>query len=211
MTSQGVLSVMNNAYAGSYAQPTSPSSARFPQANSPGALDMYSSSQDGIGYVQAASPQPSGFPSISPSLHSMGTLIPTAFQNGFHWVGSETIPYSATLNCVRSWEKRVGIRGRTGYLFLLWNLFTLVSSYDTPRLFRTLKRWYCRNLRGSDDYSTPVAATRGIRHVISPIKHLPRTQRLLYRFVLSFDFMWKFTLCFKHFTKCPPLYRRLPL
>jgi len=63
----------------SYGPPTSPANSRgFPQANSPGALDMYSSAQDSIGYVQATSPQPSGFPSIA------GTLIPTAFQNGFH-------------------------------------------------------------------------------------------------------------------------------
>jgi len=81
MTSGGVLSVMNSYGAQSYGPaPTSPANSRgFPPANSPGALDMYNSSQDGVaGYVQAASPQPSGFPSIA------GTLIPTAFQNGFH-------------------------------------------------------------------------------------------------------------------------------
>jgi len=73
------IAVMNN-YAQSYGPPTSPANNRgFPPANSPGAMDMYSSSQDSVGYVQAASPQPSGFgPSIA------GTLIPTAFQNGFH-------------------------------------------------------------------------------------------------------------------------------
>jgi RNA-binding protein Musashi len=77
VTSGGVLSVMNS-YAQSYGPPTSPANSRgFPPANSPGALDMYGSSQDAVGYVQAASPQPSGFPSI-------GTLIPTAFQNGYH-------------------------------------------------------------------------------------------------------------------------------
>jgi len=78
VTSGGVLSVINS-YAQSYGPPTSPANSRgFAPANSPGALDMYSSSQDSMGYVQAASPQPSGFPSIA------GTLIPTAFQNGFH-------------------------------------------------------------------------------------------------------------------------------
>jgi len=89
VTQGGLVSVMNN-YAQSYARecygaPTSPANTlrALPQASSPG-LDMYGSSQDSLGYVQAASPQPSGFPSISPSLHSMGTLIPTAFQNGFH-------------------------------------------------------------------------------------------------------------------------------
>jgi RNA-binding protein Musashi len=64
-----------NSYAHSYVQSTSPANSRgFPQANSPG-LDMYGN--DSVGYVQASSPQPSGFPNI-------GTLIPTAFQNGFH-------------------------------------------------------------------------------------------------------------------------------
>ncbi|KAK2186218.1 hypothetical protein NP493_210g02002 [Ridgeia piscesae] len=80
MTSGGVLSMMNN-YPGaaqSYGPPTSPANSRgFPPASSPGALDMYSG-QDSIGYVQAASPQPAGFPSIA------GTLIPAAFHNGFH-------------------------------------------------------------------------------------------------------------------------------
>ena len=69
MTSGGVLSMMNN-YPGtaqSYGPPTSPANSRgFPPASSPGALDMYSG-QDSIGYVQAASPQPAGFPSIAVS------------------------------------------------------------------------------------------------------------------------------------------------
>ncbi|XP_021932438.1 RNA-binding protein Musashi homolog Rbp6-like [Zootermopsis nevadensis] len=52
----------------------------FPPANSPGPIDMYSSSAaDSVaGYVQAASPQPSGFPAIA------GPLIPAAFTNGYH-------------------------------------------------------------------------------------------------------------------------------
>jgi hypothetical protein len=32
-------------------------------------LDMYGSSADSLGYVQAASPQPSGFASIAVSIH----------------------------------------------------------------------------------------------------------------------------------------------
>jgi RNA-binding protein Musashi len=41
----------------------------FPAANSPGpTIDMYSSSAaDSVGYVQATSPQPSGFPAIAVS------------------------------------------------------------------------------------------------------------------------------------------------
>lgn len=82
LTSGGILSVANTYHSLYGPAATSPASSRgFPQANSPGAMDMYSSSQDSIaGYVQAASPQPaSGFPA---SL--AGTLIPAAFQNGFH-------------------------------------------------------------------------------------------------------------------------------
>jgi len=46
----------------------------FPPANSPGPIDMYSSSAaDSVaGYVQAASPQPSGFPTIAVSMWSPG-------------------------------------------------------------------------------------------------------------------------------------------
>ncbi|KAL5293018.1 MSI1 family protein [Megaselia abdita] len=65
--------------------------AGFPSANSPGpTIDMYSSSGagDGVGYVQAASPQPSGFPAIAvsraPLNYSPGPLIPAAFTNGYH-------------------------------------------------------------------------------------------------------------------------------
>jgi len=91
MVNGGVLSVMNS-FAQSYGPPTSPAnhhSRAYPPANSPGALDMYGSTADSLGYVQAASPQPSGYASIA--LHGKnyeiwpkGTLIPTAFQNGFH-------------------------------------------------------------------------------------------------------------------------------
>ncbi|EEC16082.1 hypothetical protein IscW_ISCW022486, partial [Ixodes scapularis] len=38
------------------------------QANSPGPMDMYSSSQDSVSYVQATSPQPSGFPPLTVSM-----------------------------------------------------------------------------------------------------------------------------------------------
>lgn len=43
--------------------------AAFPAANSPGpTIDMYNSSAgDSVGYVQAASPQPSSFPAIAVS------------------------------------------------------------------------------------------------------------------------------------------------
>ncbi|PNF39612.1 hypothetical protein B7P43_G10003 [Cryptotermes secundus] len=47
----------------------------FPPANSPGPIDMYSSSAaDSVaGYVQAASPQPSGFPTLAVSVKIMVT------------------------------------------------------------------------------------------------------------------------------------------
>ncbi|CAN7985250.1 unnamed protein product, partial [Ixodes hexagonus] len=50
-------------------------------SNSPGPMDMYSSSQDSVSYVQATSPQPSGFP---PLTVSMGPLMAAAFTNGYH-------------------------------------------------------------------------------------------------------------------------------
>ncbi|CAN8015569.1 unnamed protein product [Ixodes persulcatus] len=53
----------------------------FLAANSPGPMDMYSSSQDSVSYVQATSPQPSGFP---PLTVSMGPLMAAAFTNGYH-------------------------------------------------------------------------------------------------------------------------------
>lgn len=90
------FAVMNNyqaaaaAAAQGFGPPASPHAAAaaaaansrggFPPANSPGPIDMYSSSAaDSVaGYVQAASPQPSGFPTIA------GPLIPAAFTNGYH-------------------------------------------------------------------------------------------------------------------------------
>lgn len=48
---------------------TTTSRAGFPAANSPGStIDLYSSNGgDGVGYVQATSPQPTGFPAIAVS------------------------------------------------------------------------------------------------------------------------------------------------
>jgi hypothetical protein len=68
--------VMNNyqaAAAQGYGPPTSPHATNtrtgFPAANSPGpTIDMYSSNgADSVSYVQATSPQPSGFPTIAVS------------------------------------------------------------------------------------------------------------------------------------------------
>ncbi|KMZ00194.1 RNA-binding protein Musashi homolog Rbp6 isoform X2 [Drosophila suzukii] len=96
------LSVMNNyqaaaAAAHSYGPSASPHAAAantatrqgFPSTNSPGpTIDMYSSAAaDNVGYVQATSPQPSGFPiavSRAPLNYSPGPLIPAAFTNGYH-------------------------------------------------------------------------------------------------------------------------------
>lgn len=71
------FAVMNNyqaaaAAAQGYGPPASPHTTTrggFPGTNSPGpTIDMYSSSAgDSVGYVQAASPQPSGFPAIAVS------------------------------------------------------------------------------------------------------------------------------------------------
>lgn len=77
------LSVINNYGPQGFAPPTSPANSRgFPATNSPGPIDLYSSSQDSVGYVQATSPQPSGFPPIAVS---RGPLIAAAFTNGYHW------------------------------------------------------------------------------------------------------------------------------
>lgn len=98
------LSVMNNyqaaaaAAAQGFGPPASPHTGTprggFASANSPGpgpALDIYSSSggDTGVpGYVQATSPQPSGFPAIAvsraPINYNPGPLIPAAFTNGYH-------------------------------------------------------------------------------------------------------------------------------
>ncbi|XP_064612963.1 RNA-binding protein Musashi homolog Rbp6-like isoform X2 [Liolophura sinensis] len=63
--------VLNN-YQG-FAPATSPAATNrvFPPTNSPGPIDLYSSAAgDGLGYVQAASPQPSGFANISANFGS---------------------------------------------------------------------------------------------------------------------------------------------
>lgn len=69
-----ISTVMNNyqAAAAGFGPPASPHTAGgragFPAASSPGpALDVYGSAADSVGYVQAASPQPSGFPAIAVS------------------------------------------------------------------------------------------------------------------------------------------------
>jgi hypothetical protein len=62
-----VCAVMNN-YPQGFGPPASPANSRgFPPANSPGPIDMYSGSTDSVGYVQATSPQPSGFQTIAVS------------------------------------------------------------------------------------------------------------------------------------------------
>ncbi|XP_077299540.1 RNA-binding protein 6 isoform X2 [Arctopsyche grandis] len=89
--------VMNNyqAAAQGFGPPASPHAVgrSFPPAGSPGpALDMYSPAE---GYVQATSPQPSGFPAIAVSRAPLNyspvsvhcrpdPLIPAAFTNGYH-------------------------------------------------------------------------------------------------------------------------------
>ncbi|XP_021696532.1 RNA-binding protein Musashi homolog Rbp6 isoform X1 [Armigeres subalbatus] len=96
------FTVMNNyqaaaaAAAQGFGTPASPHTttaartAGFTNTNSPGpTIDMYSSSAaDSVGYVQATSPQPSGFPAIAvsraPLNYSPGQLIPAAFTNGYH-------------------------------------------------------------------------------------------------------------------------------
>ncbi|XP_076364277.1 RNA-binding protein Musashi homolog Rbp6-like isoform X2 [Tachypleus tridentatus] len=74
--------VINNYGPTGFAPPTSPANNRgFPATNSPGPIDLYSSNHDTMGYVQATSPQPSGFPPIAVS---RGPLIAAAFTNGYH-------------------------------------------------------------------------------------------------------------------------------
>ncbi|GFS78448.1 RNA-binding protein Musashi homolog Rbp6 [Trichonephila clavipes] len=67
--------VINNYGPQSFAQPTSPANSRgFPATNSPGPIDLYTSGQDSVGYVQATSPQPTGFPPIAVSRVSIDTF-----------------------------------------------------------------------------------------------------------------------------------------
>lgn len=73
------LSVISNYGPQGFAPPTSPANNRnFPATNSPGPMEMYSSNQESVGYVQATSPQPTAFPPIG------GPLIAAAFTNGYH-------------------------------------------------------------------------------------------------------------------------------
>ncbi|XP_076364280.1 RNA-binding protein Musashi homolog Rbp6-like isoform X5 [Tachypleus tridentatus] len=77
-----LFAVINNYGPTGFAPPTSPANNRgFPATNSPGPIDLYSSNHDTMGYVQATSPQPSGFPPIAVS---RGPLIAAAFTNGYH-------------------------------------------------------------------------------------------------------------------------------
>lgn len=89
--------VMNNyqaAAAQGYGPPTSPHATNtrtgFPAANSPGpTIDMYSSNGgDSVSYVQATSPQPSGFPAIAVSrapLNYSPVSIPTLNDSVAHF------------------------------------------------------------------------------------------------------------------------------
>ena len=56
--------VISNYPGASFAPPASPSNRAFPTPNSPGPMDIYGGS-DQLGYVQATSPQPSGFPTLA--------------------------------------------------------------------------------------------------------------------------------------------------
>ncbi|XP_078337244.1 RNA-binding protein Musashi homolog Rbp6-like isoform X3 [Crassostrea virginica] len=58
---------------------TSPSSRSVPLTTSPGPVDTFIAAQDGLGYIQATSPQPTGF-----ALNTAAQLIPQGFQNGYH-------------------------------------------------------------------------------------------------------------------------------
>lgn len=120
---------MVNNFPQSYGPPTSPATSRgFAPANSPGALDMYSSSADSLGYVTATSPQPSGFPSIAvsatrqqvappspngvadmyhiPSNDSLGFLqqeMAASRLSGTHTGGYTTVGVSPTLPLCSHW------------------------------------------------------------------------------------------------------------
>lgn len=87
-------SVMNNyqaaaAAAQGFGPPASPHTTTtrggFPATNSPGpTIDMYSSSgADSVGYVQAASPQPSGFPAIAVSRAPLNYSPVSYFNHSF--------------------------------------------------------------------------------------------------------------------------------
>jgi RNA-binding protein Musashi len=92
---------MNNyqaAAAQGYGPPTSPHATNtrtgFPAANSPGpTIDMYSSNGgDSVSYVQATSPQPSGFPAIAVSRAPLN-YSPVSSMNKF------TSLFALSLSC----------------------------------------------------------------------------------------------------------------
>ncbi|GFQ83508.1 RNA-binding protein Musashi Rbp6 [Trichonephila clavata] len=58
--------VINNYGPQGFATSPSPANNRvFPATNSPGPIDIYTSNQDGVSYVQDPSPQSTGFPPIA--------------------------------------------------------------------------------------------------------------------------------------------------
>ncbi|XP_054712333.1 RNA-binding protein Musashi homolog Rbp6-like [Uloborus diversus] len=77
-----IPTVINNYGPQGFAASPSPANNRvFPATNSPGPIDIYTSNQDGVSYVQDPSPQSSGFPPIAVN---RGPLIAAAFTNGYH-------------------------------------------------------------------------------------------------------------------------------
>ncbi|KAF8797030.1 RNA-binding protein Musashi Rbp6 like protein [Argiope bruennichi] len=77
-----IPTVINNYGPQGFAASPSPANNRvFPATNSPGPIDIYSSNQDGVSYVQDPSPQSTGFPPIAVN---RGPLIAAAFTNGYH-------------------------------------------------------------------------------------------------------------------------------
>ncbi|CAL1295868.1 unnamed protein product [Larinioides sclopetarius] len=77
-----IPTVINNYGPQGFAASPSPANNRvFPATNSPGPIDIYTSNQDGVSYVQDPSPQSTGFPPIAVN---RGPLIAAAFTNGYH-------------------------------------------------------------------------------------------------------------------------------
>ncbi|GFT58874.1 RNA-binding protein Musashi homolog Rbp6 [Nephila pilipes] len=77
-----IPTVINNYGPQGFATSPSPANNRvFPATNSPGPIDIYTSNQDGVSYVQDPSPQSTGFPPIAVN---RGPLIAAAFTNGYH-------------------------------------------------------------------------------------------------------------------------------
>ncbi|CAE1261572.1 MSI [Acanthosepion pharaonis] len=84
------LSFMLNNFAppASFPSATSPANGRgFPAANSPGPIELYNSGQESLGYVQATSPQPSGFgPSITTNRGPLITATCSATGTNHDWL-----------------------------------------------------------------------------------------------------------------------------